>query len=73
MNDNVTPEGDVVSQVTDDFHEHAVEIMGQLVEIDDKATAAGHSLAEILAVAAKNQFGIDVRPDDPGAVNADRD
>lgn len=46
-------------------HSPAVALMGELIGIDQKAKDQGHSLLEILAVAAKNQFGIDVRPDPP--------
>lgn len=41
----------------------ATALILQLLALDAKATAAGHSLIEILVVAARNQFGIDVRPD----------
>lgn len=46
----------------------APSLMDQLDGIDRRARAAGHSLAEILAVAAKNQFGIDVREPPPAPV-----
>lgn len=43
--------------------EPAQALMLDLMAVDAKARASGHSLVEILAVAAKNQFGLDVRPD----------
>lgn len=49
----------------------AQELVDTLLAIDAKARAAGHSLAEVLIVTARNVYGIDVRPDDPTPAEAD--
>ena len=45
--------------------DRARKIGNELLDMDDLARAAGHSLAGVIAKAAKDQFGIDIMPSDP--------
>lgn len=45
----------------------AEKLFRDLCAADAKARAAGHSLVEVLVIAGKNAFGIDIRPDDEPA------
>jgi hypothetical protein len=47
------------------FADDVDAIMADLVDMHRKAIEAGHTLTEVLVVAAKNAFGIDIRPTPP--------
>ena len=58
-------------EFTEDEHKVGEELMTALLAMELKAREAGHSLVSVLAKAAKDQWGIDIRPDDPEPAEAE--
>lgn len=51
-----------MSEATPEQVEHSKDLILDLLDLDNKAKAEGHSLVEILVKAANTAWGIDVRP-----------
>ena len=52
-----------MSEATAEQVKHSQELILDLLDLDNKARAEGHSLVEILVKAASTAWGINVRPD----------
>jgi len=52
-----------MSEATAEQIVHSQELILDLLDLDNKAKAEGHSLVEILVKAASTAWGINVRPD----------
>lgn len=60
-----------MKEFSEDEHKVGEELMSALLAMELKAREAGHSLVSVLTKAAKDQWGIDIRPDDPDEPEAD--
>ena len=52
-----------MSEATPEQVKHSQDLILDLLDLDNKARAEGHSLVEILVKAANTAWGINVRPD----------